>query len=160
MRRVCSGLLLGAMLTVSVWAKDDGFTGKWILDKEASTATADIPDNLRQEIKKKGDGYQVETSWREMKTGMAPLALLGIMTTLLKLGPDVTNQVGPFMQKSQTTIDGNRMVTNWTAVVNGQGVKGQWTRTLGDDGKSLTMDIQESTDDGKSNTGKLVFKKK
>lgn len=147
-------------MAVSIFGKDDGFAGKWVLDKPASTATADIPDNMRQEIKKKGDGYAVETTWRELNTGMAPLVFLGIMTTQFKLGPDVTNQVGPFMQASKTTENGRQLVTEWTAVVNGQGVKGRWTRTLADDGKSMTLDIEESTDDGKSNTAKLVFKRK
>jgi hypothetical protein len=144
-------------------AKDDGFTGKWVIDKQASTATADIPDGLTQQFKKKGDGYTIETTWREPRSGIAPLLLVGIMTTQFKLGTkgeEVKNQVGPFMQASKTTLNGNQLVTDWTAVVNGQAVRGQWTRTLNDAGNSMTLDIKESTDDGKSNTGKLVFNKK
>src|SRR5262245_32701986 len=123
MRR--TGFVLTLAMAVPLLAKDDAFTGKWILDKPASNATAEIPDNLRQEIKKKGDGYAVETTWREMRSGLAPLALLGILTTQLKLGADVKNQVGPFMIASRTTQNGNQLVTDWTAVVNGQAVRGQ-----------------------------------
>jgi len=152
-----------AVLAVSILAKDDAFTGKWALDKSVSTATADIPDGLRQEIKKKGDGYMVETVWREPGNGIAPLALLGIMTTQLALGLDgkeTRNQIGPFMQVSKTSQNGNQLVTEWTAVVNGETITGHWTRTLSDDRRSMTLDIQETMTDGKANSGKLVFKRK
>jgi hypothetical protein len=158
-RLVVIGILAATLLT----AKDEGFSGKWVIDKSASTATADIPDNLTQQIKKKGDTYLIESYWREPHGGIAPLALLGIMTTNLKLGIDgreVRNDIGPFHQVSKTTMNGNQLVTDWTAIVNGQSVKGQWTRTLSEDGKGMTLDIQESTEDGKSNSGKLVFKRK
>jgi hypothetical protein len=155
--------IIAALAVASISAKDDGFTGKWVIDKGSSTATADIPDNLTQQIKKKGNALEIETVWREPRNGMAPLALLGIMITNLKLGldgQDTTNQIGPFKQISKTTEDGNRMVTDWTAVVNGESIKGQWVRTLSSDGKHMTLDIQETTSGGQSNTGKLVFNRK
>lgn len=157
LRRLC---LIAVLATGLVLAKDEPFEGKWVLDKGASTATCDLPETMYQKIKKKGDGYQVETAFREPRNGIAPIVLLGIMVTDLKLGPDVTNQVGPYMQQGKTTVNGNQMVTEWTAVVNEQPVTGQWTRTLSDDGKSLTLDIKESTADGKSGSAHLVFKKK
>ena len=164
-REICVNRLLvfAILAAASLSAKDEGFNGKWVIDKNASTATSVIPDNLTQLIKKKGDALMIETYWREPKGGVAPLALLGIMTTNLKLGMDgseIRNDIGPFHQLSKTTMNGNQLVTDWTATVNGQNVKGQWTRTLSDDGKNMTLDIQEATEDGKSNSGKLVFKRK
>lgn len=159
-RRIVTVTVLAAGLLA---AKDDGFGGKWVIDKNASTATATIPDNLTQQIRKKGSELQIESYWREPKGGLAPLALLGIMTTKLSLGLDgkeTTNYIGPFKHFSTTTQNGNTLVTGWQAVVNDQNVKGQWTRTLSEDGKMMTLDIQESTDDGKNNSGKLIFKKK
>jgi hypothetical protein len=85
------------------------------------------------------------------------------MTTHLTLttdGQETTNFIGPFKQVSKTTQNGKQLVTDWQAVVNGENVKGQWTRTLSDDGKMMTLEIQESTNDGKSNSGKLTFKRK
>lgn len=155
--RICLIAVLAAGLVLA----KDAFEGKWVIDKGASTATCDLPESLWQKIKKKGDGYNVETSWREPRNGVAPLVLLGILVTELKLGADVSNLIGPFLQQSKTTVNGNQMVTEWNAVVNKQPVKGQWTRTLADDGKSMTLDIQESTpEDGKSGAAHLVFKRK
>lgn len=155
--------ILIALAAGMSYAKDDGFNGKWVIDKTASTATADIPDNLTQQIRKKGENLAIETFWREPRNGMAPLVLLGIMTTQLKLalnGQDTTNWIGPFQQVSKTSQNGNQLLTDWQAVVNGQHVQGHWTRTLSDDGRTMTLEIQESTDDGKNNTGKLLFKRK
>lgn len=155
--------ILGVAATCLLAAKDDVFAGKWVIDKSASTATAEIPDGLTQQVKKKGEGLAIETYWKEPRSGMAPLVLLGIMTTNLKLdlnGQESTNWIGPFQQVSKTTQKGNQLDTDWHAVVNNQHVRGHWTRTLSADGKSMTLDIQQSTDDGKSGTGKLVFKKR
>lgn len=142
--------------------KDDGFTGKWILDKPASTASFDIPDNLMQQIKKKGSELTIQTTWREPANGITPMPLLGIMVTDLRLsvdGQDVTNEIGPFKQASRTTMRANTMVTDYTALVNGEQVTGQWTRTLSDDGKDMTLAIDQKSG-SKSNQGKLVFHRK
>lgn len=142
---------------------DHPFNGKWNLDKSASTASEDIPDHVVQQIKQKGDELTIQTTWQEPQNGIAPLTLLGIMTTQLKLttnGSESTNQIGPFKQVSKTTANGNQLVTDWTALVNGATVTGHWTRSLSDDGKGMTLDIKEQTSDGKSNEAHLVFKKK
>ena len=55
---------------------------------------------------------------------MYPLLWVGVMTYELPLsvdGSDKTNQIGPFQQVAKTTIDGNKMTTDWTAhVANGE----------------------------------------
>ena len=144
-------------------AKDSGFKGKWVLDKGSSTATEEIPDNLMQEIKPDGSDLTIITTWREPKSGIAPIALLGIMTTKLQLtanGQEQTNYIGPFKQVSKTTQNGNQMVTDWTAVdENGKTVSGHWTRTLSPDGRQMTLEVQEQ-DGTQQHTAKLVFHRK
>jgi hypothetical protein len=158
-----TAVLLALTVSGFVFARDTGFKGKWILDKGASNATEEIPDNLVQEIKPDGSDVTIITTWREPKTGIAPIALLGIMTTKLQLradGQEQTNYIGPFKQVSKTTQNGNQMVTEWTAVdQNGKTVSGHWTRTLSPDGQQMTLDVQEQ-DSGQQHTAKLVFKRK
>jgi hypothetical protein len=144
-------------------AKDQGFSGKWVIDKAASKAPSEIPDGLTQQIKEKGNQAVIQSQWRELPSGMSPLPLLGIMITELKLptdGSETTNQMGPFMQVSKTHIEGDRMITDWTASINGQAVKGQWVRTLSDDGHTMTLEIQQTGPDSKDVQGTLVFRKK
>jgi hypothetical protein len=86
------------------------------------------------------------------------------MVSTMQLGPDgseTVNQVGPFMQTSKTTIDGNKMETDWVARhTSGEVVSGHWTRTLADDGKHMTLQIKESSTQGQSGTATLNFVKK
>jgi hypothetical protein len=150
------------MAAAPVLPKDSGFNGRWLIDKKASTATFEIPDNLMQQIKTKGSDLMIQTTWREPQGGMAPLPLLGVMTTDLKLnlnGQDESNDIGPFKHVSKTTQNGNQMMTDYTAVVNGDTVTGHWTRTLSDDGKQMTLEINQKSG-SQTNQGKLVFNRK
>ncbi len=145
-------------------SNDSRFKGKWVLDRGASTATFDIPDNLMQEIKSKGSDLTIVTTWREPRNGIAPLGLLGVMTTQYQIGlngQETTNYVGPFKVVSKTTENGNQLVTDWTAAdQNGKIVTGHWTRTVSDDGRQMTLEIQEQETGGSNNSAKLVFRKK
>jgi hypothetical protein len=153
---------LTALFALPVLPKDDGVSGKWVIDKNASTASFEIPDQLMQQIKKKGSDLAILTTWREPNNGMAPLGLLGIMTTNLKLnlnGQDETNEIGPFKQVSKTTQTGNQLITDYTAVVNGEQVTGHWVRTLSEDGRDMTLEIAQKSR-SQNNQAKLVFHKK
>jgi hypothetical protein len=156
---------LAALFVSPVLPKNDGFSGKWIIDKTASTASFDIPDQLTQEIKTKASNLVIMTTWREPQNGMAPLGLLGIMTTNLRLnlsGQDETNEIGPFKQVSKTTQSGNQLITDYNAAnasTNGEQVSGRWTRTLSGDGRQMTLEITQ-TSGSQSNQAKLVFNRK
>jgi hypothetical protein len=155
-----SGLFV--VLALPVLAKDRGFSGKWVIDKSASTASFEIPDNLTQQIKEKGSDVSILTTWREPGNGIAPLPLLGIMTTNLNLkvnGEDVINEIGPFKQASKTTQNGDQLVTEYTALVNGENVTGKWVRSLSSDGKQMTIDLTQQSG-SKNSQGKLVFNRK
>ena len=144
-------------------AKDAGFEGKWMVDKQASTANFDIPDNFMQQIKMKGENLTVQSTWREPKNGVAPLPLLGLMITDSKLtanGQEQRNQVGPFVQVSKTTITGNEIVTEYNAASEeGKNVSGRWVRTLSPDGRQMTLTISQ-TGNGAPSEGRLVFNRK
>ena len=141
------------------------FDGKWTLDKKANnTATVPPPEGLRQVIKTKGNTIAIQSTFGEPKDAIAPLLYLGIMTTDYNLnadGSETVNQVGPFMVTSKTTIDGNKMDTDWVAKhTSGEVVNGHWTRTLSDDGKHMTMDIKETSTQGQSGNATLNFVRK
>jgi hypothetical protein len=86
------------------------------------------------------------------------------MMTDLKLntdGSETINQIGPFMQTSKTTLDGNKMDTEWVAKhTSGEVVNGHWTRTIADDGKHMTLEIKENSSQGQNGTAVLTFVKK
>jgi hypothetical protein len=97
----------------------------------------------------------------ESQNGIAPLVLLGVMTTELKLktdGDQVKKQIGPFMTTTSTTHDGDAFVTKWQVNANGEPINGQWRRTLSTDGETMTLDSQQTTGNGKNTNAKLVFK--
>lgn len=154
---------VAALFAVSVPAKDNGFEGRWVIDKSASTANFEIPDDLTQRIKVKGSDVSFQTTWREPKNGIAPLPLLGIMISDLKLaadGAEQRNQVGPFVQLTKTTIDGSQMVTEYTAASEeGKSVAGKWTRSLSQDGKEMILEITQNGS-GQNAEGRLTFKRK
>ena len=74
-------------------------------------------------------------------------------------GSERQNQVGPFQMAAKTTVDGTTMKTDWTAVIQGKNVNGNWVRTLSDDGKRMTMQIHETTE-GQDRQATLQFKRK
>src|SRR6266496_900457 len=143
----------------------NSFDGKWVLDKKANnTATVPPPDNLQQTIKARGNNISIDSTFKEPANAITPLLYLGIMVTNLKLnadGSEAVNQVGPFMQTTKTTVDGNKMETEWVAKhTSGEVVNGHWTRTLADDGKHMTLEIKESSTQGQSGTATLNFVRK
>jgi hypothetical protein len=122
-----------------------GFDGKWELDKKAQQPTGG-PEDLQIELKQDG-----------------PKLWVGIMTYELELTTDGTekvNQIGPFAHNSRTTIDGNKMTTDFTASNEGGKVEGQWIRTLSEDRKQMTMQVLATASDGRKLDQTLVFKRK
>jgi hypothetical protein len=145
-------------------AKDssDGFSGKWVLDKH-SPRPGDAPDSLQTKIKQDGTGLTLESSFGEPKSGVVPLLYLGIMTNKLHLstdGQEQQAQIGPFMAAFKTTMDGNKLMTDWKAQINGDPVEGHWVHTLSDDGKHLTLEIHESSTHGQHAEATLNFVRK
>jgi hypothetical protein len=161
-------VLIGVFLCVSVLgdqavhAKDEGFSGKWVLDK-GSQRPGDAPDNLEQRIKQDNSGVTIETTFKEPANGVVPLLYLGVMTTRLHLtthGEVQQNQIGPFQMGSKTTIHGNQMDTEWTAMVKGDQVQGHWTHTLSSDGRHMTLVIKENSTPGQPSEATLHFVRK
>jgi hypothetical protein len=158
-------LMAALAATVCAAAADRGFEGKWVLDKHASnTGTIPPPEDLRQNIKKSGNELIIESTFKEPNNAIAPLLYLGIMTTALRMAADGSEsvaQVGPYMQTCKTTVDGNKMTTQWVAKhTSGEVVTGQWVRTLDPDGKHMTLDIQENSTKGQGGTASLHFVRK
>jgi hypothetical protein len=164
-RVVLTTLMTAVLCSAASVNSDHSFDGKWVLDKKASnTATTPAPDGLQQRIKAGNSNISIDSVFKEPPNAVAPLLYLGIMTTTLQLksdGSETVSQVGPFMLTSKTTIDGNKMDTEWVAKhTSGDVVNGHWTRTLSDDGKHMTLDIKESSTQGQSGNATLNFVRK
>ena len=147
---------------LQVQARDEGFAGRWVLDKK-SQLPGNAPNNLETRIKQDGSGVTIESTFREPENGIVPLLYLGIMTTKMHLGTSGTeeqNTIGPFQMASKTTINGNQMDTDWTAMVKGDQVQGHWTHKLSDDGRRMTLEIKESSTQGQNASATLYFVKK
>ncbi len=145
-------------------AKDtpDSFSGQWVLDKH-SPRPGDAPNNLETRIKQDSSGVTIESSFREPDSGVVPLLYLGVMTNKLHLntdGQEQQTQIGPFMAVFKTTMDGNKLMTDWNAQIKGDPVEGHWVQTLSDDGKHMTMEIKESSTHGQHAEATLNFVRK
>ncbi len=154
--------VLTAAFALSLAAKDQGFNGKWVLDKKTSHGSEPMTE-LRQDIKQSGSDYMIQSRFAEPPTGIAPLVYLGIMTSALNLktdGQEMKNQIGPYMFVSKTTVEGNKMITDWASTINGDPVQGKWVRTLSDDGKHLILEITESSTKGQKGDATLNFNRK
>jgi hypothetical protein len=139
------------------------FIGKWELDKKKTQATG-APEDLNFEIKQNGNnGIIVASKYREPRNSVYPLMWVGIMTYELPLSTDgspKTNQIGPFAHVSKTTVNGNKMVTDWQASMDKGGVQGQWIRTVSADGREMTLQVISKASDGRNMDQTLFFKRK
>ena len=156
-----TGSLLIASLGV-VHAKDEGFNGKWVLDK-ATGQPPNAPAHLETKIKQDNSGVTIESTFAEPADGVVPLVYLGVMTTKMHLaagGQVEQNAIGPFQMASKTDIDGTQLQTEWTAMVKGDAVQGHWTQRLSDDGKHMTWEIKETSTQGQHSEATLNFVRK
>jgi len=155
-------LIISLFLVSAVNAKDEGFSGRWVLDR-AGQRPGDAPNSLEQRIKLDNSGVTIESTFKEPESGVVPLLYLGVMTTRLHLstnGEVQQNQIGPFQMGSKTTINGNQMDTEWTAAVKGDQVQGHWTHTLSSDGRHMTLAIKENSTQGQQAEATLHFVRK
>src|SRR5579862_3255010 len=151
-----------SVFVVNASAKDQGFSGKWVLDK-GRQHPGDGPNSLEQKIKQDGSGVTIESTFKEPENGVVPLLYLGVMTTQMHLstnGNVQQNQIGPFQMGSKTTINGNQMETEWTAKAKDDQVQGHWTHTLSSDGRHMTLAIKESSTQGQQAETTLHFVRK
>jgi hypothetical protein len=152
---------MASISTLSAGSRDEGFSGRWVLDK--SQPSAEAPGNLEIRIKQDGSGSTIESTFKEPDNGIVPLLYLGVMTTRMHLsfgGSTEQNQIGPFQMASKTTLNGNQMDTEWTAAVKEDQVQGHWTHTISDDGKHMTIEIKESSTQGQTAQATLHFVRK
>ena len=152
----------GVLSLASANNNPDNYSGKWVLDKQAARP-GDAPNSLETKIKQDNSGLTIESSFKEPENGVVPLLYLGVMTNKLRLstdGQEQQTQIGPFMAVFKTTMDGNKLQTDWKAQVNGDPVEGHWIHTLSDDGKHMTLDIKESSTHGQHAEATLNFVKK
>lgn len=154
-----------AFVTLSLAsAKDhpDSFSGKWVLDKH-SPRPGDAPNNLQTKIKQDNSGFSMESTFEEPKNGVVPLLYLGVMAEKVQLntdGQERDSQIGPFTAKFKSTMDGNKMLTDWTAQIKGDQVQGHWIHTLSEDGKHMTLEIKESSTHAQHAETTLYFVRK
>jgi len=157
-----AALLVGFAVVAGSTPSPNAFEGKWVVDKKSPSYKA-APQNLQEQIKQQDGKLIIRSNFAQPLNGVYPLFWVGIMVEELQLAPDGTetiNHIGPFLHKSKTTIDGNKMVTDWTANVDPGSVTGNWTRTLSDDGKRMTLEINGKSSDGRVMQATLMFTRK
>jgi hypothetical protein len=155
-------LMVSVFAVTAVNARDSGFSGRWVLDR-AGERPGDAPNSLEQRIKQDNSGVTIESTFKEPENGVVPLLYLGVMTTKLHLsttGETQQNQIGPFQMGSKTTINGNQMETEWTAMAKDDQVQGHWTHTLSGDGNHMTLAIKENSTQGQQGQATLHFVRK
>jgi hypothetical protein len=155
-------LMVSVFAVNTVNAKDEGFSGRWVLDK-SSQRPGDAPNSLEERIKQDNSGVTIESTFKEPDNGVVPLVYLGVMTTHMHLstkGDVQQNQIGPFQMGSKTTINGNQMETEWTAMAKNDQVQGHWTHTLSSDGRHMTLAIKENSTQGQTAEATLYFVRK
>lgn len=155
-------LMVSVFYVNAVNAKDEGFSGRWVLDT-GSQHPGDAPNSLEQRIKQDNSGVTIESTFKEPDNGVVPLLYLGVMTTRLHLstnGEVQQNQIGPFQMGSKTTLNGNQMETEWTAMAKNDQVQGHWTHTLSGDGRHMTLLIKENSTQGQQAEATLHFVRK
>jgi hypothetical protein len=148
--------------TVSAKDNDAGFSGKWILDKQ-SERPGDAPNSLETKIKQDNSGLMIESTFKEPENGVVPLLYLGVMAEKVHLstdGQEQQQQIGPFMATFKSNVDGNKLNTEWAALIKGDQVQGHWVHTLSEDGKHMTLEIQESSTHGQHAEATLRFVRK
>jgi len=153
---------IAAFTLASARENAESFFGKWVLDKH-SPRPGDAPNSLETKIKQDGSGLTIESTFKEPDSGVVPLLYLGLMTNQLHLatdGQEQQQQIGPFMATFKSTMDGNKLTTEWAALIQGDRVQGRWVHTLSDDGKHMTLDIQESSTHGQHAEATLQFVRK
>jgi hypothetical protein len=138
-----------------LFGSDEGFAGKWVLDK-GSPRPGDAPNDYETKIKQKQAELSFETTFKEPDNGIVPILYLGLMTSSLRLnteGTETQNKVGPFQMATKTTMTSPRqMDTDWKGVVNEDAVEGHWCHKISDDGKHMTVEIKERSGKGESVT--------
>ena len=140
----------------------DSFSGKWVLDKH-SPRPGDAPNSLETRIKQDNSGLTIESTFKEPDNGVVPLLYLGVMAEKVHLstdGQEQQQQIGPFMATFKSMMDGNKLTTEWAALIKGDQVQGHWVHTLSDDGKHMTLEIQESSTHGQHAEATLQFVRK
>lgn len=159
-------LIIGAVAVsglASAKNDPDSFSGKWVLDKHAPRP-GDAPNRLETKIKQDGTGITIESTFQEPQNGVVPLLYLGVMAEKLHLNTDgeqQQQQIGPFMTAFKSNMDGDRTLkTEWAAKINGDEVQGHWVHTLSDDGKHMTLKIEEDSTHGQHAEATLEFVRK
>jgi hypothetical protein len=115
---------IGVFSQASAKDNPDSYSGKWILDKH-SPRPGDAPNDLETRIKQDNSGITIESSFKEPDNGVVPLLYLGVMSNKLHLntdGQEQQAQIGPFMAVFKSTLDGNKITTDWKAEIKGDAV--------------------------------------
>ena len=154
--------VIGVFSQASAKDNPDSYSGKWVLDKH-SPRPGDAPNDLETRIKQDNSGVTIESSFKDPDNGVVPLLYLGVMSNKLHLntdGQEQQAQIGPFMAVFKTTLDGNKMTTDWKAEIKGDAVEGHWVHTRSEDGKHMTLDIKETSTHGQHAEATLSFVRK
>jgi hypothetical protein len=152
--------LLSVTFALVAAAAPPDFNGAWRL---LGSSGAIAPEGLIVTIRQTASSIDFHSQWEEPKSGQYGLTLLGIITPDFRIAAaaqEDLNQVGPFVFRSRSRWEGNRLITAWnTSDFNSQSFHGTWTRYLSADGRQMTLEIAAVSSPGKASRATLLFKR-
>ena len=156
-RMKIASLLMAAAITAHAAPPD--FNGNW---KLLGSSGANAPNEFFTTIQPSAGAVQFTSRWDEPPNGQYALTLMGVVTQVLRIstaGQADLNQVGPFVFRSRSHWDKDRLITEWnTSEYLHQSFRGTWTRYLTPDGK-MTLDIAAASSAGKHSHATLIFQR-
>ena len=136
-------------------------TGVWELVSASGTTT---PPGFVMRATQSDGSLRVASEWTPPEDGKYGLTLIGVTVPQAAFsfnGSEDVNQAGPFVVHSNTRWEGPRLVTAWnTSEFRGTSFKGTWTRSLSEDGRTLTLQISADSSEGKHSEAVLKFSKR
>jgi hypothetical protein len=167
-RKLIAISAIGAMAFVAtLWkgraqqSPQPDLSGTWELVSAVGTTP---PDRFVMQVNQSSTTLRVNSYWNEPEKGEYGLTLIGLLAPELTFstdGREDLNQAGPFVIHSKTRRNGARLVTTWgTSELMGISFRGQWVRSVSDEGRESTLEVHADSSQGRRSDATLRFRKK
>jgi hypothetical protein len=159
-RRLFTFGLFGAVLRAQP-AKPD-FSGTWELDPDRTEGPF-TPPAMTQTVDHKDPVFKWTTKFKDEGTPKVPMFLTGFAVPSGEVKSDAhyeTVKLQAGERETRTMWTGQKMVTTWTIRTLHDPSQGKWQRSLSEDGKTQTVDIEFRSTMMGVVQAKLVFVKR
>jgi hypothetical protein len=136
--------LFGATLAARAEQEKPDFSGTWTLDADRTEGPF-TPPAMTQVIDHKDPVFKWTTKFKEEGTPKLPVFLTGFAVPSGEVKTDAhyeTTKIQAGERETRTMWNGQRLVTTWTIRTLHDPSQGKWQRSLSDDGKTQTVDLE------------------